>query len=254
MLRTSWFAELDVVLVQHKLLTLEQHFNLQKLYLDHFPTPKPNLTHEQSLKSEEIIRWMTLMYKQQTLIVSLNFPKIKIDWLITMLFQGQQRCWSRNMSHLVKSGSAMRAHTHTHTHHTIHACGYSVIKELGTFFNHFYMYKIFRKDPARLTTGCAERFACLTWLIDKLLKNNLSEACQLIQGCQAAVGPAVFCSEDPPAVPDDLRLALPRSSATSGCINWDDGRKVLEGDLTGFQLSNFVLIESSCAVNIRRSL
>ncbi len=35
------------------------------------------------------------MYKQQTLIVSLNFKKIinlffKSDWLITMLFQGQQ--------------------------------------------------------------------------------------------------------------------------------------------------------------------
>ncbi len=29
----------------------------------------------------------------------------KSDWLITMLFQGQQRCGSRNMSHLVKSGS-----------------------------------------------------------------------------------------------------------------------------------------------------
>ncbi len=51
------------------------------------------------------------MYKQQTLIVSLNFTKIinlffKSDWLITMSFQGQQSCWSRNMSHLVKSGSA----------------------------------------------------------------------------------------------------------------------------------------------------
>ncbi len=50
-----------------------------------------------------------LMFKQQTLIVSLNFRKIinlffKPDWLITMLFQGQQRCWSRNVSHLVKSG------------------------------------------------------------------------------------------------------------------------------------------------------
>ncbi len=47
------------------------------------------------------------MYKQQTLIEILNFTKIinlffKSDWLITMLFQGQQR----NMSHLVKSGSA----------------------------------------------------------------------------------------------------------------------------------------------------
>ncbi len=195
------------------------------------------------------------MYKQQTLIVSLNFPKIKI-WLVNnnvvpgstkMLIQEHVALGKIRFCHA-------RTHTHTHTHTHIHACGYSVIKELGTFFNHFYMYKIFRKDPARLTTGCAERFACLTWLIDKLLKNNLSEACQLIQGCQAAVGPAVFCSEDPPAVPDDLRLALPRSSATSGCINWDDGRKVLEGDLTGFQLSNFVLIESSCAVNIRRSL
>ncbi len=51
------------------------------------------------------------MYKQQTLIVSLNKKKIinlffKSDWLITMLFQGQQRCWPRNMSLLVKSGSA----------------------------------------------------------------------------------------------------------------------------------------------------
>ncbi len=51
------------------------------------------------------------MYKQQTLIVSLNFTKIinlffKSDWLITMLLQGQQRCWPRNMLHLVKSGSA----------------------------------------------------------------------------------------------------------------------------------------------------
>ncbi len=51
------------------------------------------------------------MYKHQTLIVSLNLTKIinlfiKSDWLITMLFQGQQRCWSRNMSHLVKAGSA----------------------------------------------------------------------------------------------------------------------------------------------------
>ncbi len=60
-------------------------------------------------------RWMTLKYKQQTLIVSLNFAKIinvffESDWLITMLFQGQQRCWSRNMSHLVKSGSACGSH------------------------------------------------------------------------------------------------------------------------------------------------
>ncbi len=51
------------------------------------------------------------MYKHQTLILSLNFTKIinlffKSDWLITMLFQGQQRCWSRNMLHLVKSGYA----------------------------------------------------------------------------------------------------------------------------------------------------
>ncbi len=51
------------------------------------------------------------MYKQQTLIISLNFTTIinlffKSDWLITMLFQGQQRWWPRNMSHLVKSGSA----------------------------------------------------------------------------------------------------------------------------------------------------
>ncbi len=51
------------------------------------------------------------MYKQQTLIVSLNFRNIinlffKSDWLIAMLFQGQQRCLSRNMSHLVKSDSA----------------------------------------------------------------------------------------------------------------------------------------------------
>ncbi len=51
------------------------------------------------------------MYKQQTLIISLNFKKIinlffKSDWLITMLFLGQQRCWPRNMPHLVKSGSA----------------------------------------------------------------------------------------------------------------------------------------------------
>ncbi len=49
----------------------------------------------------------------QTLIVSLNFTKIinwffKSDWLITMLFQGQQRYWSRNMSDLVKSDSASR--------------------------------------------------------------------------------------------------------------------------------------------------
>ncbi len=54
---------------------------------------------------------MTLLYKHQTLFVSLNYPKIKnlffkSDWLITMLFQGQQKCWPRNMSHLVKSGSA----------------------------------------------------------------------------------------------------------------------------------------------------
>ncbi len=40
------------------------------------------------------------MYKQQTLIASLNFTNIinfflKSDWLITMLFQGQQRCWCR---------------------------------------------------------------------------------------------------------------------------------------------------------------
>ncbi len=51
------------------------------------------------------------MYKQQSLIVSLDFRKMinlffKSDWLIAMLFQGQQRCLSRNMSHLVKSGSA----------------------------------------------------------------------------------------------------------------------------------------------------
>lgn len=120
--------------------------------------------------------------------------------------------------------------SHTHTH----ACGYFVIKELCTFFNHFYMYKIFRKDPRLAWAGCGDRFACLTWLIDKLLKNNLLEARQLIQGCQAAVAPAVFCSEDPPVVPDDLMLSLPPSSATCGCINGADGWKVLEGDLTGF--------------------
>ncbi len=42
------------------------------------------------------------MYKQQTLIVSLNFTKIinlffKSDWLIIMLFQGQQRCCDHNL-------------------------------------------------------------------------------------------------------------------------------------------------------------
>ncbi len=37
------FAELDVFLGQHILLTLEQHFN-PKIY--HFPTSKPNLNHE----------------------------------------------------------------------------------------------------------------------------------------------------------------------------------------------------------------
>ncbi len=52
------------------------------------------------------------MYKQQTLIISLNFTKIinlffKSDWLMTMLFLGQQRCWLRNMPHLVKSVSAV---------------------------------------------------------------------------------------------------------------------------------------------------
>ncbi len=31
---------------------------------------------------------------------------LQYDWFITMLFQGQQRCWSRNMLYLVKSGSA----------------------------------------------------------------------------------------------------------------------------------------------------
>ncbi len=46
-------------------------------------------------------RWITLMYRHKTLIVILNFTKIinwflKSDWLITMLFQGQQRCWPRN--------------------------------------------------------------------------------------------------------------------------------------------------------------
>ncbi len=65
------------------------------------------------------------MYKQQTLIVSLNFTKIinlffKSDWLITMLFQCQQRFWPRNMSYLVKSGSAglrvLRRHCITHQH------------------------------------------------------------------------------------------------------------------------------------------
>ncbi len=75
---------------------------IQKCNLDNFPTAKPKLNHEQSLKSEEMIdEW----HKQQTLILSLNFTKIinlffKYDWLITMLFQG------RNMSHLVKTGSA----------------------------------------------------------------------------------------------------------------------------------------------------
>ncbi len=39
------FAELDVFLGQHMLLTLEQHFN-PKFNLDYFPTPKPNLNHE----------------------------------------------------------------------------------------------------------------------------------------------------------------------------------------------------------------
>ncbi len=56
-------------------------------------------------------RWVTMIYKHQTLIVYLNFTKIinlffKSDWLIKMLFRGQQRCWSKNMSHLVKSVSA----------------------------------------------------------------------------------------------------------------------------------------------------
>ncbi len=51
------------------------------------------------------------MYRHQTLIVILNFTKIinwflKSDWLITMLFQGQQRCWPRNTSHSAISGCA----------------------------------------------------------------------------------------------------------------------------------------------------
>ncbi len=49
------------------------------------------------------------MYRHQTLIVILNFTKIinwflKSDWLITMLFQGQQRCWLWNTSHSAISG------------------------------------------------------------------------------------------------------------------------------------------------------
>ncbi len=63
----------------------------------------------------------------QTLIVSLNFTKIinlffKSDWLITTLFQGQQRCWSRNMSHLVKSGSAWRDTPPSIVTHTLNLC------------------------------------------------------------------------------------------------------------------------------------
>ncbi len=63
----------------------------------------------------------------QTLIVSLNFTKIinlflKSDWLITMLFQGQQRCWSRNMSHLIKSGSAWRDTPPSIVTHTLNLC------------------------------------------------------------------------------------------------------------------------------------
>ncbi len=86
------------------------NISIQKFNLDHFPKPKPNLTRVIT-KIRGNYWWMTLIYKQQTLIVSLNFTKttdlfFKSDWLITMLFQGQQRCWPRNMSHLVKSGSA----------------------------------------------------------------------------------------------------------------------------------------------------
>ncbi len=42
--------------------------------------------------------------KKRILTFDLYF---KSDWLITMLFQDQQRCWPRNMLHLVKSGSAL---------------------------------------------------------------------------------------------------------------------------------------------------
>lgn len=52
-----------------------------------------------------------MIWKHQTLIVNLNVTwtvklSLKSDWLTGMLFQDEQRCWSRNMLHLVKSGSA----------------------------------------------------------------------------------------------------------------------------------------------------
>jgi len=52
--------------------------------------------------------WITLTH--QTLILSLNLTSTvnlspNSDWLIGMLFQDLQRCWSRNMLYLMKSGS-----------------------------------------------------------------------------------------------------------------------------------------------------
>ncbi len=83
------FAELDVFLGQHILLTLEQHFNPKMLILT--ISLHLNLTLTWVIpKIRGNDRWMILMYKQQTLIISLNFTKVinlffKSDWLIIIL-------------------------------------------------------------------------------------------------------------------------------------------------------------------------
>ncbi len=123
--RTSWFSWVRCVPGSTYIVDI---LNILIQKCNNFPTSKPYPWVIPKIRGND--RWMTLMYKHQTLIVSLNFTKIinvffKSDWLITMLFQAQQRCWSRNMSHLVKSGSAEHstwAHTHKNTQtHTRHA-------------------------------------------------------------------------------------------------------------------------------------
>lgn len=150
---------------------------------------------------------------------------------------------------LIQNGTGtLKKDTCSHTH--THARGYSVIKELFAFFNHFYMYKIFRKDPAWLATGRAKHSACLTWVIDKLLKNNLSKAPQLIQRCQAAVATAASCFEDPPAVADDLTPVSFPHEPHAGALTGLTGGKRLNGIWTIRFCDDRIGLRSKCTTNV----
>ncbi len=75
---------------------------------NHRPNPIP--THNLSQKSEGNDSWITSVQKHLTVVVSLKQTcpaslSFNSDWLIGMLFQDQQGCWSRNMLYLVKSHS-----------------------------------------------------------------------------------------------------------------------------------------------------